>query len=67
MLIVIVVLIKKLRMFKVNCFDLWCNEEKSGNIMTLIQELDHVLNGGITSGIITELCGSPGVGKTQLW
>lgn len=54
-------------MFKTNCFNLWCNQGKSTHIMTLIQELDHVLNGGIASGLVTELCGSPGMGKTQFW
>jgi RAD51-like protein 2 len=35
-------------------------------ISTLCHSLDMLLGGGIASGSITEFCGAPGVGKTQL-
>lgn len=33
---------------------------------TGVQELDQILGGGLLVGAITEVVGSPGVGKTQL-
>ena len=35
-------------------------------IYTFCQELDDLLGGGIAVGEMTELCGCPGIGKTQL-
>ena len=35
-------------------------------IYTFCQELDDLLGGGIAVGEITELCGCPGIGKTQM-
>ncbi|CAK5117672.1 unnamed protein product [Aphanomyces euteiches] len=35
-------------------------------IQTFIPDLDTILGGGISIGEITEICGVPGVGKTQL-
>ena len=35
-------------------------------ISTNIPGLDQLLNGGLPKGSITEICGPPGVGKTQL-
>lgn len=34
--------------------------------MTFCQDLDQILGGGIRTGQITEFCGAPGVGKTQI-
>jgi|TARA_B110000971_G_scaffold202978_1_gene223153 RAD51-like protein 2 len=35
-------------------------------IYTFCQELDDLLGGGVAVGEITELCGCPGIGKTQI-
>ena len=35
-------------------------------IYTFCQELDDLLGGGVAVGEITELCGCPGIGKTQM-
>ena len=37
------------------------------NIVTFCRQLDDLLGGGIALRQITEVCGAPGVGKTQLW
>jgi RAD51-like protein 2 len=41
-------------------------EKRKKAIVTFCQDLDRVLGGGIRSGQITEFCGAPGVGKTQI-
>ncbi|KAL4223700.1 DNA repair protein rad51c [Mactra antiquata] len=41
-------------------------EESDGRIMTFSEKLDEALGGGMQRGIVTEICGLPGVGKTQL-
>ncbi|KAG7322715.1 hypothetical protein KOW79_014061 [Hemibagrus wyckioides] len=46
--------------------DLLHQEETRGSIVTFCSELDTVLGGGIPVGRTTEICGAPGVGKTQL-
>ncbi|XP_060751369.1 DNA repair protein RAD51 homolog 3 isoform X2 [Tachysurus vachellii] len=46
--------------------DLLHQEETRGNIVTFCSELDAVLGGGIPVGRSTEICGVPGIGKTQL-
>lgn len=35
--------------------------------MTFSAQLDEALGGGVPLGKTTEICGAPGVGKTQLW
>uniref|UniRef100_A0A1B0BKK6 DNA repair protein RAD51 homolog 3 n=1 Tax=Glossina palpalis gambiensis TaxID=67801 RepID=A0A1B0BKK6_9MUSC len=52
-------------MFQTTCFDLWCKEKISCKIVTLVKELDIHLDGGLPLGLITELCGASGTGKTQ--
>ena len=43
------------------------NEESAKlPIYTFCQELDDLLGGGVAVGEITELCGCPGIGKTQM-
>lgn len=37
------------------------------SIVTFCSRLDDALGGGIPVGKVTEICGAPGVGKTQLW
>lgn len=47
--------------------DLLQQEETRGSIVTFCSELDAVLGGGVPVGKTTEICGVPGIGKTQLW
>lgn len=47
--------------------DLLHQEETWGSIVTFCSELDAVLGGGVPVGKTTEICGVPGIGKTQLW
>ncbi|XP_024530341.1 DNA repair protein RAD51 homolog 2-like isoform X2 [Selaginella moellendorffii] len=42
------------------------NEVAMGHLSTTLKLLDDALCGGIPSGVITELVGPPGIGKTQL-
>lgn len=42
-------------------------EEELRNIVTFSSQLDAALGGGVPLGKTTEICGVPGVGKTQLW
>lgn len=41
-------------------------EESRGSIVTFCAKLDEMLGGGLPLGKITEVCGAPGLGKTQL-
>ncbi|XP_076875588.1 DNA repair protein RAD51 homolog 3 isoform X2 [Brachyhypopomus gauderio] len=41
-------------------------EQTQGCIVTFCSELDAVLGGGVSVGKTTEICGTPGIGKTQL-
>lgn len=41
-------------------------EKRKRSLVTFCQDLDHILGGGIRTGQITEFCGAPGVGKTQI-
>ena len=34
---------------------------------SLVTSLDELLNGGLLRGQLTEVCGTPGSGKTQVW
>ena len=43
------------------------HEKSQQPIVTFCQDLDEMLGGGVPLGKITELCGAPGVGKTQIW
>lgn len=48
--------------------DLMLKEEAElRSIVTFSSQLDKALGGGLLLGKITELCGVPGIGKTQLW
>ncbi|KAL3311323.1 DNA repair protein rad51c [Cichlidogyrus casuarinus] len=40
--------------------------EEGNNIFSLSKQIDNVLGGGFSQGRLTEICGEPGVGKTQL-
>ena len=41
-------------------------ESTRRRIMTFVEELDGLLGGGVPTGEVTEFCGVPGIGKTQL-
>lgn len=53
---------------KVGCsaLDLLRKERTQPSIITFCDALDRMLGGGITLGKLTEFCGAPGMGKTQL-
>lgn len=46
--------------------DLFAKAAGSSPIITFCKTLDRILGGGVPIGQITEFCGVPGVGKTQL-
>lgn len=46
--------------------DIFEKERTQKSIVTFSMELDKLLGGGIRTGQITEFCGAPGVGKTQI-
>ena len=51
----------------VNALDMFvAQQESKRQIITFCEALDRVLGGGVAVGEITEFCGSPGCGKTQL-
>ena len=49
-----------------NAAELYNIERKKNKIITLSLAIDQCLNGGISRGEITEFCGVPGIGKTQI-
>ncbi|KAH9492193.1 DNA repair protein rad51c [Bulinus truncatus] len=46
--------------------ELFRQEQESGHIITFCESLDNMLGGGVPLCKITEICGAPGLGKTQL-
>jgi len=46
--------------------DLLQDERSQQYIVTFSEQLDTILGGGVPLTKITEICGAPGVGKTQL-
>lgn len=42
-------------------------EQIQNHIVTFSARIDTMLGGGVPVGKITEFCGTPGIGKTQLW
>lgn len=50
-----------------SALDLLKKEDKAKRIITFSQKIDEMLEGGVKVGSTTEICGSPGIGKTQLW
>lgn len=53
-------------MFSETALSVWHKEFTAGSIATSSQELDTALSNGVPSGVITEFCGQPGSGKTQI-
>ena len=49
-----------------NAFDLLQQEKSAGSIVTFCEKFDDMLGGGVPVGKITEFCGAPGIGKTQI-
>ena len=49
-----------------SALDLLKLEEMQGHIVTFSAKIDGMLGGGVPVGKITEFCGAPGVGKTQM-
>ena len=41
-------------------------EQNASCIVTFCERLDDMLGGGVPTGKITEFCGAPGIGKTQI-
>ncbi|XP_068124737.1 DNA repair protein RAD51 homolog 3 isoform X2 [Hyperolius riggenbachi] len=54
------------QILKCTALDLLEEEQAQGSVITFCSALDEILGGGIALGKITEICGPPGVGKTQL-
>ncbi|XP_066507469.1 DNA repair protein RAD51 homolog 3 [Hoplias malabaricus] len=50
----------------VTALDLLQQEQNQGRVVTFCSELDTALGGGLPVGTTTEICGAPGIGKTQL-
>ncbi|XP_054703661.1 DNA repair protein RAD51 homolog 3 isoform X1 [Grus americana] len=51
---------------KCTALELLEEEQAQGFIITFCSALDNILGGGVQLTKITEICGAPGVGKTQL-
>ena len=45
---------------------LYAKESSARRIITFCSDLDAILGGGVAQGQVTEFCGVPGVGKTQI-
>ncbi|KAG2454632.1 hypothetical protein HYH02_000473 [Chlamydomonas schloesseri] len=50
----------------VSAAELLASAAATPRIVTMCRELDDLLDGGVHAGQVTEFCGVPGVGKTQL-
>ena len=50
-----------------SALDMLKNESNFQNIITFCERMDAMLDGGVPVKKITEFCGAPGVGKTQIW
>ena len=51
----------------VTALDLLQEEHGLQAIVTFSEALDELLGGGVPLTKITEFCGAPGIGKTQMW
>ncbi len=50
-----------------SALDLLMKEETIKRVVTFSQSIDEMLEGGVPVTKVTEVCGPPGIGKTQLW
>lgn len=55
------------KMFAKTAFDRLAEENCANSIITLCKDLDETIDSGIPCGVITEIAGGPGCGKTQIW
>lgn len=53
-------------MFKKSALDIWNDECSNRTIITLSKQLDNAIGVGIPLQTITEFCGTPGSGKSQI-
>ena len=51
----------------VTALDLLHSAERQQPVVTFSEQLDLLLGDGVPLGKMTEFCGAPGVGKTQIW
>ncbi|XP_072909262.1 DNA repair protein RAD51 homolog 3 [Hemitrygon akajei] len=51
---------------KCTALELLKEEHAQGSIITFSSALDEILGGGVPVAKVTEICGAPGIGKTQL-
>ena len=51
----------------VSALELLQQEGVEGSIVTFSAGIDEMLGGGVALGKVTEFCGAPGLGKTQIW
>lgn len=49
-----------------SALELLKKEQQQAHIVTFCASIDEMLGGGVPVGKITEFCGAPGIGKTQL-
>ncbi|XP_048582236.1 DNA repair protein RAD51 homolog 3 [Nematostella vectensis] len=49
-----------------SALELLQQEQTAGSIVTFCEQLDDMLGGGVPTCKITEFCGAPGIGKTQI-
>lgn len=54
-------------MFTKSAFDCWNEERQKFGIVTLCKDLDEAIGNKFPLGVVTELVGAPGCGKTQIW
>ena len=50
-----------------SALELFQREQVEGSIVTFSAGIDRMLGGGVALGKVTEFCGAPGLGKTQIW
>lgn len=50
-----------------SALDLLKLERMQGHVVTFCAKIDGMLGGGVPVGKMTEFCGAPGIGKTQIW
>lgn len=58
---------KHAQLSRMSALQLLEQEQNLPNIVTFCARLDEALGGGVSLRKVTEICGAPGVGKTQLW
>lgn len=49
-----------------SALELLHREQVQGSIVTFCAAIDGLMGGGVALGKVTELCGAPGLGKTQI-